>query len=77
MDIMQADKSEGGEHEDADAGPEIAAVYGDQELKKNRDCNPPAGRGLSFIQVRPRKPPENSLCQKQHGGKKDEERDQF
>ncbi|MGC4049580.1 MAG: hypothetical protein QM757_08720 [Paludibaculum sp.] len=37
---MESDDAEGGEHQDADAGAEVAAVEGDEELEDHGSCQP-------------------------------------
>src|SRR5439155_7698207 len=77
VNVAQPDEPEGGQHQDADAGPEVAAVDGDGELEEDRSPqDAPLTRspapGLKGGQA-----PNQSLRQEENRGEQDEERDQF
>src|SRR5438552_2936405 len=70
MDVGESREPQGSEHEDADAGAEVTAVHGDEELRHEE------ARAWSFwLRARYVQPPqEGSLDEKQRGRPQHEER---
>ena len=75
VDVAQAEEAERGEHEDADARAEEAAIQGDGELESDGD---PDGRDVRRGRAasRPAMPPEDTLEQEEDGGEEDEKGDE-